>query len=339
MSDVAFRVRATRAAPPGAAAGHADRRATYGAALAQFDELMHAARVSSPASRPLPLFYALSQAGRAIAAAHGKDRWRLRMHGLGCAQLELQLPDVLVQRQPFASKDGAAIDSFAGVAAATHSVVFEKAATIEALWSSLPEIADLLPACSCSRPLLLVPTRPEGKLVAWHRVDASVVGFDGEPEDLPAHLETGFPTAAGVSLHQPQGLPRPLHQHTDFGPGIAVHWPADAETVQGHLATLDRVAPNGVGFEPRWLRPQVGDVALTPLLTWWSLLLGLSMMARYEPGGWTAALDLDASELAAPLERLLDIAVERVPELVLGGLLDPRNTPQVEDASAAAGNA
>src|SRR4051794_26337130 len=125
MSDAAFLVRATRAAPPGAAANDPDRRATYGAALAQFDELMSAARMSSPASRPLALFYALSQAGRAMAAAHGDARWRLRMHGLACPDLDQPVCDVEVLRQPKESKDGRAHDSFTGVAAATKSLVFD----------------------------------------------------------------------------------------------------------------------------------------------------------------------------------------------------------------------
>lgn len=60
---------------------------------------------------------------------------------------------------------------------------------------------------------------------------------------------------------------------------------------------------------------------MSPLMTWWALLFGLSMLARYEPAGWAQALDLDSSSIAAPVIRCLDIAVERVPELVLGGLL------------------
>lgn len=42
-------------------------------------------------------------------------------------------------------------------------------------------------------------------------------------------------------------------------------------------------------------------------MLWWSLLLGLSSLARYEPGAWTVALDLDRSELAVGLERVLDL--------------------------------
>ena len=54
-----------------------------------------------------------------------------------------------------------------------------------------------------------------------------------------------------------------------------------------------------------------------PLMLWWALLYGLSSLARYEPATWTAALDLDRSEIAVGLERVLDLAEEHVPKRVL----------------------
>jgi len=85
------------------------------------------------------------------------------------------------------------------------------------------------------------------------------------------------------------------------------------------------VAPGGDRFGTRWIRPAVGSVALSSLLTWWALLFGLSMLARYEPAGWAAALAVESSELAVPLEELLDIALDRVPELIFDALSAERN--------------
>jgi hypothetical protein len=71
ISDTSWQpIRALRAAPTGSAAADHDRRATFVASLRQAEELAEAARVAGYAARPLPLFYCLSQAGRAIAAAH-----------------------------------------------------------------------------------------------------------------------------------------------------------------------------------------------------------------------------------------------------------------------------
>jgi YaaC-like Protein len=59
---------------------------------------------------------------------------------------------------------------------------------------------------------------------------------------------------------------------------------------------------------------------LSVLLLWWAVLLGLSSLARYESAAWTAAIDLDASQLAADLRTVLDIAAARVPARILDSL-------------------
>jgi hypothetical protein len=115
-------------------------------------------------------------------------------------------------------------------------------------------------------------------------------------------------------------LPYVFEQHSDYGPGLSVSWPADGADVAGHIRTLQRIAPLTDDFSPRWLRPGVSGVALSSLLTWWVLLFGFSMVARYEPAGWVSALRYDESDLAAPLEQLLDVGLDRVPELVLDAL-------------------
>jgi hypothetical protein len=67
-----------------------------------------------------------------------------------------------------------------------------------------------------------------------------------------------------------------------------------------------------------WLIPPVGEASdqLSPLLLWWVLLFGLSLLTRYEPAAWRAALDFDHSLLADPLAELLDQALDVVPDLL-----------------------
>jgi YaaC-like Protein len=320
MSDI-LRIRATRASPFGLARDDPDRRAVYGAALGQFQELMNAASGSSAASRPLPLFYALSQAGRAIAADRADDPWQLRMHGLGTPDLDGEIVDVSVCRHQ--SKDN--VDSFAGVARATGDVPFEGAVTIGALWSSLPEIFELLPASYSVHavPLPLVPDSPTADNVRFltdaQHVYATIVGFDGTSDELVKRLAADYPGSGDAQRFAPQGITSIQH-HTDYGSGFMFRWEAEAANVNGHLKLLERIAPGGIDFQPRWLRPSVGGIALSSLLSWWTLLFGLSMLARYEPAGWADALDVESSELAVPLEELLDIALDRVPELIFDAL-------------------
>jgi hypothetical protein len=76
-------IRFSRSSKPHLAARSEDRGAVYTWALEQFEQLMVAAEASGAASRPLPLSYALSQAGRAITAAHREeDDWTHHAHGL-----------------------------------------------------------------------------------------------------------------------------------------------------------------------------------------------------------------------------------------------------------------
>ncbi|MGW9316795.1 YaaC family protein [Streptomyces albidoflavus] len=61
------RLRASRSSRPGRASGGA-RAKTYATALEQAQQMFRAAEGVGPQTRPLLVFYGLSQAGRAIAA-------------------------------------------------------------------------------------------------------------------------------------------------------------------------------------------------------------------------------------------------------------------------------
>ena len=95
-----------------------------------------------------------------------------------------------------------------------------------------------------------------------------------------------------------------------------IELPADTPDLPGRRNTLDRIAPSAPGGD-RWWRPRVGGAEMNDLMMWWALLFGLSMLARYEPAGWNGMLDLDHNPIASHLIRLMDAAVDVVPELVL----------------------
>jgi hypothetical protein len=100
------------------------------------------------------------------------------------------------------------------------------------------------------------------------------------------------------------------------GVGIGVMWPElSPELVPPYPHA--RAAEYGEASE-HWLVPGVGDESdrLSPLLLWWALLFGLSLLARYQPAEWRKALDLDRSQYADPLTALLDEALGVVPDLL-----------------------
>ena len=53
-----------------------------------------------------------------------------------------------------------------------------------------------------------------------------------------------------------------------------------------------------------------------PLVVWWAVLFGLSILARYEPESWGIAIDVNRSPDAVPIEHLLEAALDTVPELL-----------------------
>jgi hypothetical protein len=89
-----------------------------------------------PASRPLPLFYALSQAGRAITAAHGSLPWELRGHGLKLSgpSSSQDLLKRVVSPNPNRARD----DSFSRVAQTIGSAVLTGPVELGSVWASLP---------------------------------------------------------------------------------------------------------------------------------------------------------------------------------------------------------
>lgn len=130
-------IRGLRAAPTGSAAADPARRRTFSAALRQAEELADAAESAGYASKSLPLFYSLSQAGRAIAAAHLQaGPWKRRGHGLRVTT-DVNSP-LNTSINPAFTND----DLFSGVAAAIGSPSLESSALGE-LWAANPDLREV----------------------------------------------------------------------------------------------------------------------------------------------------------------------------------------------------
>jgi kynureninase len=53
-----------------------------------------------------------------------------------------------------------------------------------------------------------------------------------------------------------------------------------------------------------------------PLMAWWAVLHTLSMLARYQPAEWASYINVDTSQYAVAIERLLKAAIRVLPQLV-----------------------
>jgi hypothetical protein len=171
------KLRGTRWSPPEAAAADPARRRTYVFALEQAEQMFRAAAGTGVATRPLLVFYGLSQAGRAIAAAAssaGPDGWELEGHGIQCASGTLRGPLPAIQVQ--AGKNGTR-GSFVRLSELLGSPLWAKSEplTLGTLWDSVPEnrLSPLEDTPSRRTPLLVGHTSVDPDPHPWSRCPSS----------------------------------------------------------------------------------------------------------------------------------------------------------------------
>jgi hypothetical protein len=299
--------------PPGWASG-GERRRVFGAALEQAQQLFAAAAAVDYASRPILVFYGLSQAGRAVAACAttaGKNDWRLSGHGIDPPDLNQrpQLPDLALR--------DAGNGSFTQLARMLNSGSLPTGASLGQIWLTIPDLAIPLVGSGAT----YLPTlRLDHLSVDGHpAVSSWIRGLPprfGAPYTEAEFIDfcSSYPTLAGstgraVSDQQP--LPD--------GRSVKVRraWTLSAGDNPGEFHS--RLTRPYLGDNDRYIFPSIGgdQQALHPLLAWWAILFALSMLARYQPETWTGYLDVDSSPFAVPLETLLDRALLTCPELLL----------------------
>lgn len=309
-----------RANPPASASVEGTKKQrVFQSALAQAEELWEAASVVGPASRPLPLFYCLSQAGRAICAAWtDSGPWEPKKHGL--TTREPPSGDLMALPVSVTNEE---LGAFRMVASVTGSPVFEGATTLAALWASLPQFPRHRALTSDAPPWLLLR-------------DAGNVGS----QDVLAYVLS--PTHGYFPFKQREELPDLLVNYPDTNGWVQggvrtdpisggeaepiLTFPREDASLRALPDVGDRLPDEPDGLLTRTtyaVRPRIGDGDGPPpsqLMTLWALLFGLSQLARYHPDTWVRALNPDRAKTAVPLEHGLDVALERTPELLGGGL-------------------
>ncbi len=322
-------LRMTRAdAPAGIKGG---RRKTYVASLEQAQQMFTAAASVGVATRPLLLFYGLSQGGRAIAAAAkhiGNNGYPLVGHGIKANTATLIGPITGVQ----VYADNTTAGSFTRLSAILNSPTWDstRPVTLGELWNSLPEgIAWSLDAAIGAPPLpasaeefgLVAqgPTHPPVKLVVTHIPEGVMppIQQTGPAPALEAFLGQ-YPTLVGHTAIQAMGV-------YPFGQGGTVHlaYPSSHNDYHGRKADAEAHS-TCYRLSDRYVFPAVGanTASLHPIMAWWAVLFALSMLARYHPEAWADHIAVDSSKVAVAIERLLMEALTVVPELLLRTIMD-----------------
>jgi len=302
------------------------RRQTFAAAMAQFEEQMTAAKIVSPATRPLNLYYGLAQAGMAIAAAHAPEPWGFSSHGLKLVDTKPELPDIQVRTEG----NGA----FQKVASATGSPGISSPVSLGRLWASLPDLGQTAPLPGSHEPVALdlrsrvfpgkgprASIYMPSELIPVDETDEAALSkvaarFGEIMTDYPsAKNYIGIPAEEGA-VRAPENSEEQWSVMVEWPrPGPPLNWASNWETF------FDGVAPEYRYRGDRFLRPSIdGSPPPSPLMTWWVLLFGFSILARYQPRKWVRLLDLDKPGCAAVLQFALEEALSVIPHLVLEAL-------------------
>ena len=299
-------------------------------ALEQAEQMFRAAAGTGVATRPLLVFYGLSQAGRAIAAAAaaaGPDGWELDGHGIQCIAQTLRGPLPKVQIQ--AGKEGSK-GSFVRLSELLGSPLWPRGEplTLRLLWDLLPDNR-LTPLDDTGRsrrtPLYLAHEALDSG--RHPLVSVPVVYFppwlinapDSPALDSYLHAFPDAPPCDSYRRHTTEhGWVPDFLPHPDGWGQLVMNWAlpggdGDMEDKLGYVRAVTR--PYNGGW---WLFPAAGMAgrSLHPLMVWWAILHTLSMLARYQPAEWAAHINIDASRHAVAVESLLERAINLIPALI-----------------------
>lgn len=308
-------LRGRRAKPP--ATGDAERAATFRSALEQAEQQFRAAALVDFDSRALNLFYGLSQAGRALAAAAAglpDDGWRLKGHGLTVPNLEDASAEIRTLR---IATSGTASTSFRRLSNILGSAQ-PRSTTIGQLWPSLYETNIFAPLDkSLYQPLIVNCDNqrlPSGNFVAQSatiELPADLLAIPVADRPKLAEYLSRYPACAGWIEQTPSG------SSADWpGPNMALslRWALPNMQVHGHVLDGRLILYRGELAAFPTLEGETQTIH--PLMAWWMVLYALSMLTRYHPDLWTKMIDVNSSEDATAIEFVLETALSAVPDLL-----------------------
>jgi hypothetical protein len=257
--------------------------------------LLTAAGMVGPATRPILLFYGVSQLGRAVAAAANNldnSSYRLSGHGLKDRNLDGVDEHSLASLVVWGQQSGA----FPTVASALRAAPMAHEFCLGELWSWIPDSARIpLPAAATDRPLLqLLPEQNSGAIAviqgpAW--VNARVQGIPrhlvfaaqeaGDHEAVRARTTEFFAHYPGLSGWTPLG-PEGGRWFFEFAGQelmqLRVRLPKSPE--QGEQDVIDEISSNYHTAHYLYPADADGGPASNPFLIWWEVLYVLSRLAR-----------------------------------------------------------
>lgn len=299
----------------------------FSTALEQAEQLWTAAQNVGVAARAILLYYGLVQAGLALAISRVQGSWAWSGHGLRLDG-DKDLSTVKQLREVTLRDDGSG--GFQAIAGILHSPTLPNSVVVEQVWMAIPEAADLRPT-ACTAPNVLEVAFSEADMpVGYKNVETVTIVLSPAPEgvrqgaipqrDAVVWLSS-YPTLAESEPIEPQYWPIGAKDGVRFRLRIA---PTNEYRV-ADAARKSFAKPYG-WTDFKWIAAPAlagNREVVHPLLVWWALLYAFSMLARYYPAAWAKMTNIDASNEAVLIERMLDIALFRVPDLLVRESVDP----------------
>lgn len=321
-SDESWRsIRNLRSSKPRSLDRHLKRDGRAGVfhmALEQSEQLFRAAAEVPTDSRPILLFYGLSQAGRALAAASTQleDRhWSATNHGL-VSQTETVDPNDVWSLKTRVSQGENGL--FRRVSTTLMSPIDQGTVELGATAANILEFTyeyqdfDRFPWAFQSPKKSLRP-KPDLDNSTMHEMPLDIeIDVDSN-----GRLTTETPALAGLALatHDDGTLRRDQNGH------LLVQIPED-RTVRDDWNAYPQGMQRYRGVKVLTRSLGATTAATHPLMIWWLTLFPLSVLARYEPQKWQHMINLQASSSASQLEYLCHRALDTVPELLARVLQD-----------------
>lgn len=324
-------LRALRHDPPHLAQGDAARRLLFSAALEQSEQLFRAAEATETDTRPLLLFYGLSQSGRALrAAADPGTEWdRTKGHGIKVTgeSVDTQLASTCVADQDKGL--------FRDVAKTLHRATLGAGESVGTL-TQLGRLGSRFPLPGTEPDFLPLRLslrdrgpfdRPESlraeltvPAATWAR-ELPPVGtrttahYDGYKDHVRSRL-AHYPTLreAQLVIDSPE--------HFDLGGAgaertVPLEWPNRKHPAPSDMGGALLAFGDGWGSEVTvYPRVSNSELAADPYLLWWAVLYAMSHYVRYEPTRWAEIIDVDRSVEAVAVEHLCSQALDVLPELI-----------------------
>lgn len=279
----------------------ASRQKLFTSSLEQAQQQFESAAQVGFESRALNLYYGLSQAGRAIAAAltpqnAGKSP---EVSGHGLKVVDFHAANAKTFWKIRLRADGNDDTSFGRLASLLRSSALGTPVSLGEIWHMMPELHLDHPLGTFNRPRWT--HKPSGRSGFPVETTLTLQATDEEMDDNAAKLRALYPELGEAHILKFKGG----SYSEDNG----------IRTDEAVFSYEGRRDPSRQFRGSTVLMPACGDSssALHPLLTWWILLFALSMITRYKPVEWTEIIDVNRSPLAVPLETMLTKALEAVP--------------------------